>query len=477
MQGTKRPREPTRPDVATAVGLCAQWPALSVGQWHRLNEIATRLGAAGSPEGPCGGLARVLGDEWTDALARADLFAAEETRRTRSVPIAARGVGAAFPVPTPPPVPTGWADLPLEMQVRIIHMLADRDPRAVLDFYASGPGAARALANESHVVFSVDDQGALVERRVPLLDYARAATAFGVDNALDLFLASAKCWLKALANWYTVAERHEGAFAPPGREATRDPQAVDYADAVDAGLPDDVPEGAPTTGSAGITLRDLRAILVGPVPGSPAEVARQWYDYVRRPSVPRDAPAPPQSTTVVGARFWAMGVGPSRVARTVLDHALDYGIVLPASGDVDDDQLIGAMRLIGSVPRENAYAWLRHLIGVDDDDLADWIAGRPTALDDEDMDVEDRLHDYLDGDEDAFDALIDDLDMAVRPYMGAGACQAYLWLPDIVPPFVRLFSASHAAVTRRGGRMWLFWQPRSTAIEQALALAAARDAS
>nr|UMO78643.1 hypothetical protein [Pandoravirus belohorizontensis] len=477
MQGTKRPREPTRPDVATAVGLCTQGPALSVGQWHRLNEIAARLGAAGSSEGPCGDLARVLGDEWTDALARADIFAADETRRTRSVPMAAHGVDVGRPVSMPPSVPTGWADLPLEMQALVVHALADRDPRAVLDFYASGSGAAQALGNETHVVFGVDNEGALVERCVPLLDYARAATAFGVDNALDLFLASATCWLKAMANWYAVAERYESAFAPLGQEATRDPRAVDYAGIVDAGLPDDVAEGTPTTTSAGITLRDLRAILVGPVPGSPAGVARQWYDYVRQPSVPRDVPAPPQSTTVVGARFGLLGVGPSRVARTVLAHALDYGIVLPASGDVDDDRLIGGMRLIGSVPRGNAYEWLHHLIAVDDDDLADWIAGRPTALDDEDMDVEDRLHDYLDGDEDAFDALIDNLAMSVRPYMGAGACQAYLWLPNIVPPFVRLFSASHAAVTRRGGRMWLFWQPRSTAIEQALALAAARDAS
>lgn len=471
MQGTKRPREPTRPDVATAVGLCTQWPAVSVGQWHRLNEIAARMGAANSPDGPCAGLARVLGDEWTDALARADLFAAEETRRARSAPITARGVDVGRSVSTPPSVPIGWADLPLEMQVRIVHILADRDPRAVLDFYASGPDAAQALANETHAVFGVDDQGALVERRVPLLNYARAATAFGVDNALDLFLESATCWLKALANWYTVAERHESAFAAPGREAARDPQAVDYAAAVDAGVVDDAVEDedeyvvaverAPTTAPAGITLRDLRAIFVGPVPGSPAEVARQWYEYVQRPSVPSDVRPPPQSTTVVGARFENLGVGASRVTRTVLDHALDYGIVLPASGDVDDDQqLIGAMRLIGSVPRENAYGWLRHLI----------------AVDDEDMDVEDRLHDYLDGDEDAFDALMSNLDMSVRPYMGAGACQAYIWLPNIVPPFVRLFSASHAAITRRGGRMWLFWQPRSTAIEQALALAAARDA-
>ncbi|BCU03215.1 hypothetical protein [Pandoravirus japonicus] len=490
--GTKRTREAVRPEVAAAMGLCAQQADLSDGQRQRLAAIAVRLGVPPSPGNPCAALAHRLGSEWTDAAAWVDLFAAEEARRTRG-PVPAdnngRGGGNGGGSQTPP-LPhlasADWGSLPLEMRAEIAHVLVDVDPRAAVDLYMSGPEAARAFAGQTHAALGVDGKGALIERRVPLIDYARAAAVFGVTDPLDLFLAGATCSLKALANWYTVAPRFAGAFAPPGDTATRDPTAVDYADLVGDGLSIDALDATPIDRLAeamrGLvadrpaTLRDMRAALMGPVPGGVAEVARQWYDYVQRPSTPRARRAAPARDAVVSARFKALGVAPPRVESDLFDRAVEHGIALPVPGDADDWDLVSAVRLVGPVPPDNALAWLRPTLDSADEipELEDWIAGRPLMVDADGQDIEDRIKDKdaVDGEE-ALHALLDDMQAAIEPYI----CGAYFAPSYVVPPFAWLLTANRAILAQHDGRVWLFFQPRSQAIEQALALAAEQSAA
>lgn len=485
--GTKRIREAVRPEVAAAVGLCAQQADLSDGQRQRLADIAARLGVAPSSGDPCTALAHRLGSEWTDAVAWADLFAAEEARRARGIAAAdnnGRGGGGQA---LPPPSLTGadWDSLPLEMRAEVAHILVNADPRAAVDLYMSGPEAARAFAGQTHTALGVDGKGVLTERRVPLIDYARAAAVFGVTNPLDLFLAGATCSLKALTNWYTVARHYVGAFAPPGHAATRDPTAVDYAALVSDGLSIDALDATPINRLAkavrGLvvdrpaTLRDVRAAFVGPVSGGVAEVARQWYDYVRRPSPLCDNPPAAVRDTIVSARFKALGVAAPCVESDLFDRAVDRGIALPVSGHADDLHMAFTMRLVGPVPPANAIEWLRPML--DDpgemSELKDWIAGRPLMVDADGQDIEDRIKDKdaVDGEE-ALHALLDDVQAAIEPYI----CGAYFAPSYVVPPFAWLLTASRALLGQRDGRAWLFFQPRSQAIEQALALAAAQSA-
>ncbi|AGO81919.1 hypothetical protein pdul_cds_43 [Pandoravirus dulcis] len=490
--GTKRTREAVRPEVAAAMGLCAQQADLSDGQRQRLAAIAVRLGVPPSPGNPCAALAHRLGSEWTDAAAWVDLFAAEEARRTRgpaAVDDDGRGAGndggGNQTLPSPHLTSADWGSLPLEMRAEIARVLADVDPRAAVDLYMSGPEAARAFAGQTHAALGVDGKGVLIERRVPLIDYARAAAVFGVTDPLDLFLAGATCSLQALANWYTVAPHYAGAFAPPGHAATRDPTATDYADlvseglsidALDATLIDRLAEAARSLAvDRPATLRDVRAAFAGPVPGSVAEVARQWYDYVQRPSTLRDARPVPTRDTIVSARFKALGVAVPRAGVDLFDRAVEHGIALPVPGDADDWDLVSAMRLVGPVPPDNALAWLRPTLDSPDEipELEDWIAGRPLMVDADGQDIVDRLKDKdaVDGEE-ALHALLDDVQAAIEPYV----CQAYFAPSHVVPPFAWLLTASRALLAQHDGRVWLFFQPRSQAIEQALALAAAQSA-
>lgn len=486
--GTKRPRELVRPDVAAAVGLCAQQADLSDRQRQRLADIVVRLGVATSVDDPCMALAHGLGDEWTDAVAWADQFAADEMRRARGpAPVGENGHGGTGDGQALPSPPTSaeWGSLPLEMRAEIARLLVEADPRAAVNLYMTSPDAASAFAGQNHIALGVDGKGALIERRVPLIDYARAAAAFGVADPLDLFLASATCSLKALANWYMVAPHYTGAFAPPGHAATRDPTAVDYADLVSGGLSVGVIDAAPIDRLAEavrglgvdrpVTLRDVRAAFTGPVPGSVAEVARQWYDYVRRPSLLCAMHPAPIDDTIVSARFKALGIAAPCVGNTLFDDTVDYGIALPLPAHADDLHMIFAMRLVGPVPPDNAIEWLRPMLDDPDDEipeLEDWIAGRPLDVDADGQNIEDRIqNDNVDG-RDALHALLDDMQTAIEPYI----CRAYFLPSNVVPPFAWLLTGSRALLARRDGRVWLFFQPRSEAIEQALALAATRGA-
>ncbi|WBR14209.1 hypothetical protein pkur_cds_34 [Pandoravirus kuranda] len=449
--------EQVRPDIATAVGLCAQGDnALSERQRQRLNDIAVRLGVVPSPgSGTCGTLAAALGDEWTAASESADVFASEEAR------IAAGRDLPRTPLALEPRL--GWADLPPEMRAEVARALTDVDPRAAVALYASDPENARAFdAAAGHPIWVLDEYGQMVEDRIPLADYARAAAAFGVTNPTDLFLAGAACTLQALANWY-IANAPAGMF-PRARDAAERLEAasapafeggVDFAavlsrgidsnqlEQMDVGVLGDAVRGT-TVQRQPLTLGRLRALVGGPLGETPSEVARQWYQFIAAPpalAVNAMTPLAVRASVLLGGRA-PPPFGISRVA-----PMQDAGLLL---GDWSEANLPGDLvrlrRVLdvqhNPVGPDRIARWL----GIEEDDdlrasLTEWIWSTQW---DTRVDALQALRDAIGDGWNVQEAIMDDIKEAIAPYRRTvGACAAVASrYPQLIPSFSRLFSGS-----------------------------------
>ncbi|AVK75645.1 hypothetical protein pneo_cds_38 [Pandoravirus neocaledonia] len=484
MRGAKRRIEPVRPDVAAAVGLCAHSnrddnSVLSQRQRQRLDDIAVRLGVAPSPQGTCAALAAALGDEWTNASESADIFAAEEARAMGPLSVApSRALLSGI----------AWSDLPPEMQVPIVRDLVERDPRAAAALYATGLAGARPFIGETHMAFIVDDQGALNQVNVPLIEYARLAAAFGETDPLDLFLASATCSLKALASWYASSDiRPNAEPAPNAQSIMRAPTGVSdaYVSALGEGLSneavDDIPLQQLTWAierlPADPTIFDVaRSILTGPLPGDAANVARQWYEFVTTPSTPVGRSYVP--TDKIGVRSEVLRVRPSVVPQTLAVTAHERGIPLGVFPEPFNADAFRGMRLVGTVPSEQVRAWFLPYVTDQPREskaLDAWIAGPRFMRGAASTGLVDTLRNRTRQDPLPLVDAVDTIGEAIQDHVPTtGGCAAYL--PSaLVPDFAWLFTPSRGWLVRYKGRFWLFFQPRSTAIEQALAMAADRD--
>ncbi|QBZ80653.1 hypothetical protein pclt_cds_55 [Pandoravirus celtis] len=201
---TKKRHAPlVRPEVVTAVGLCAQSPeTLSPAQIRHLVNVAIQLGmpAWGDPRIY---LPEALGDEWTDAVALQD--ASTETnvrvkRRRAALPDSER-TGAFCRASIEPSAPTSiWHDLPPELRMQVAERLAEMDMRTVMALYGSNRDARAVISRLHRDVPAVDSHGTLVRQRVPLIDYARLASVLGESDPIRLFLASALCTLRSFAD-------------------------------------------------------------------------------------------------------------------------------------------------------------------------------------------------------------------------------------------------------------------------------------
>ncbi|AVK76725.1 hypothetical protein pmac_cds_37 [Pandoravirus macleodensis] len=481
--GAKRRMEQARPDVAAAVGLCVEGDdALSERQRQRLNDIAARLGVTPSPSGTCKALAAALGDEWNAASESADVFAAEEAR------IAA----GRNPPRTPLALDSrlGWADLPPEMRAEVARVLTDVDPRAAVALYASDPENARAFdAAAAHPIWVLDEYGQMVEGRIPLADYARAAAAFGVTNPIDLFLAGATCTLQAFVNWYianapagtfprarNVAERLEAANAPAFEGG------VDFVTVLSRGIDSDQLEqmdvsvlGDAVRGTTAqrqqLSLGRLRTLVGGPLGENLSEVARQWYQFIAAPpalAINAMTPLAVRAGVLLGGRA-PSPFGISRVA-PMQDVALLLGDWSEADLPGDFVRLRRVFDVqYNTVGPDRIARWL----GIEEDDdlravLTDWIwsiqwDARANALK--------TLRDAISDDWDVQEAIVDDIKEAIAPYRRAvGACAAVTSrYPQLIPSFSRLFSGSRIVLEPGyGGIVTVFLDLDSDALDQLL---------
>lgn len=488
MRGAKRRIEPVRPDVAAAVGLCAHsndddTNALSQRQRQRLDDIAVRLGVVPSPQGTCAALAAALGDEWTNASESSDVLAAEEARAA-----AARN---------PPRVPLasearpGWADLPPEMRAEVARALTDVDPRAAVALYASDPESARAFdAAGSHPIWVLDEHGQMVEGRMPLADYARAAAAFGVTNPTDLFLAGATCTLQAFANWY-IANAPAGTFpraqgVAEGLAAAGAPAfegGVDFAavlsrginsnelEQVDVGMLGDAVRGFTTARRRPLSLGQLRTLVGGPLGENPSEVARQWYQFIAAPpalAVNAMTPLAVRASVFLGGRA-PPPFGISRVA-PLQDIGLQLGDWIEANpGD------FVRLRRVLDVPVSTVARWLdidgssgSRYGDVLQNALAEWTMSTQW---DARVDARKTLRDAVGDSWDAQEAIMDGLEEAIAPYRRTGgACAAVASrYRRVIPSFSRLFSGSRIVLEPGyGGIVTVLLDLDSDALDQLL---------
>ncbi|QBZ80655.1 hypothetical protein pclt_cds_57 [Pandoravirus celtis] len=473
--GTKRRAESVRPDVATAVALCAQ-DALSERQHARLVTIARRLGvsALDNEDNLCATLAAALGDEWTQAAQEVDLFAAEEARAG-----ARSRITTSTATATPLSMPTDWVLLPPEMRERVAYALSDADPRAALALYASGYEGAEAFAGQTHAVPILDEQGELVERRLPLIDYARLSAALGAAGPVQLFLAAATCTLKAYANWRITGPDASAfptvtAAAPTKDERSLGP--VNYATMLDAGVTSDQLDQMSVGALAAVarsakdqptlTLGQLRALLDGPVGPDPASIARQWYHFVTASSsdlLGSTTPLTVRSDVVLGGR----ALPPPRT--THLAHMDRMGIPLGVWTAAPNRADLERLRYALTVPYYVARQCLQRVAHADMVHLFDAWVRAPS--DDVVAGAAEQLRDVLAEQEAPVACFLSLVEAAIGPLAPGSACAAVAARhPEVIPSFSRLFAGSRAwLMPLRNYGATLYVDLRSPVLDRVLA--------
>jgi hypothetical protein len=146
-------------------------------------------------------LARQYGPEWEDALRRAreSIGARTVQHRRRETFFGSRGGLASLTAASTPGPGVDWSNLPPEIVERIVLTLADQRPAAVVALYKTNTEAADIIASATHPFVRARDGRLDATGRIPLLDYARLAAAFGETDPVRLFLAMALCPLRAYA--------------------------------------------------------------------------------------------------------------------------------------------------------------------------------------------------------------------------------------------------------------------------------------
>ncbi|AJF96794.1 hypothetical protein TW95_gp0060 [Pandoravirus inopinatum] len=86
------------------------------------------------------------------------------------------------------------------------HYLAETDPQYLVDLYDNDPDAIALLRPTTHEWITAR-RGRLVRTRIPLIDYARLAAAFGQTDPMLLFLVGATCTARRYVEWRAAEER------------------------------------------------------------------------------------------------------------------------------------------------------------------------------------------------------------------------------------------------------------------------------
>ncbi|AGO83456.1 hypothetical protein psal_cds_57 [Pandoravirus salinus] len=430
-QGTKRRAPSVRPEVAAAVGLCGQPSgSLSVAQSERLGDVAALLGVPPATNDPCAALPFLLGDEWTDALAVSDTLVEEEAQRERGRVALyemrrARARRGFYGTPAQRITPTTlWRDLTPELRIEVVERLADADARTILALYETNAEARAIVDRLKRDALAVDPRGTLVYDRVPLIDYARLAVALGKNDPTRLFLASALCSLRSLADLQvdnlnameqvlgyprTFANLDAVIEMPPPSMTRTSTDRLIYSASIAAGLPFDQLTEAPAeyweTLARGMGPdADLQAALSGPLADDLPGVVEQWRDWtvgaqdllLTNDNIPR---------TPIGARYRQI-LGWSGFSEAVLAYLLETGYAplrLRPDGPAPDRYTYMRMRWLGMVGRDDVAAAFGRALS--DPTLAEWMqwgesaveatAALQEAIDNDNNGDRDSTHDLL----------------------------------------------------------------------------------
>ncbi|BCU03219.1 hypothetical protein [Pandoravirus japonicus] len=411
--------------------------------------METNLGVpkAGTDDAMC----TAPGDERTETAQRYDFLTAEEAR--------------AAPRPRTMPAPADWTRLPPEMREQVARALADADPRAALALYASGRQGAEAFAGQTRAVPVLNQKGELVERRLPLVDYARLSVALGAAGPLQLFLAAATRTLKAYANWriagpdakafpmVAATTSDDGRVTGDDADGQKPAGPTDYAAMLDAGVTphqlDQMSVGALAAAARSaahqpsLTLGRLRALLDGPMGPDPIAIARQWYHFVTAPSsdlLQTTTPLTARCDVVLGGRAL------SRPRNANLVDIIPLGLLLGVWATPPERADVERLRYALAIPGDVARRCLKDVPCARTDRLFDaWLRASSHA---EVAVAGDKLRGAV-GDQEApvarFLALVA---AAIGPLAPSTACAvaAAHHAGQVIPSFARLFASS---------RMWL----------------------
>lgn len=224
------------------------------------------------------------------------------------------------------------------------------------------------------------------------------------------------------------------------------------------------------------TMREARSILTGPLPGDAASIARQWYEFVTTPSTPADRSYAPAN--VIGVRSDVLRVRPSVVPQTLAVTARGRGIPLGVFPEPFNADAFREMRLVGTVPADQVRSWFSPYLADqprESNALDAWLAGPRAMRGAASARLIDTLRTRTARDPRPLINAVDTIGDIVQDHVPTtGGCAAYL--PSaLVPGFAWLFTPSRGWLVRYKGKFWLFLEPRSAAIEEALAMAAARN--
>ncbi|AVK76489.1 hypothetical protein pneo_cds_882 [Pandoravirus neocaledonia] len=344
-----------------------------------------------------------------------------------------------------------WSMVPPELQPHIVEALVHDSPRTALLFYESSPDVADTFRRNYANAYTVDDSGALASQRLPLIDYARLAAAFGTGDPLAIFLRAALCVLHGLADMEAVA-------VDRGRLRARPEYTVWY--------------NPPMTTRFANPAYSMYVLRHGPLTDSDAAEAAQWLAWLTLPVSVLEEPKGAQALPIVQA-YRGMDMGPAPLSGLAGGQWAMHGALgLTRDGLVGDDQpdldrvrplafvqsnspLLGAL-LSGLVP--DTAAWLQ-------------FAQRPDAA------RAALLREALartGGDRVLFARLMALLDSGMGDWSSSRVCDAVAARsPWRGPTFARLFGPSTLwLVPLDDGRAFgIFAHLRAPALNQAIALA------
>ncbi|AJF97551.1 hypothetical protein TW95_gp0817 [Pandoravirus inopinatum] len=282
-RGVKRRAARARPEVESAVGLCAlsDRAGLDSAQEATLLSLAQRLGVAvDSPDETCAALAGALGNEWNVAWDSADALAAyaEQAARSRVLLAAAQGMREMRARPV------DWDRYPPELKVVIVEQLVESSPQSVVALYETDSATRNLINRLRHPYLVADDDGNLVQAMLPMIDYARMAVATGQTRPLDIFLVSALCTLLAAAQQGLLIYDHNTQPILDGISS----RGIGLADFVTLGLTDDeflrwldAPYGQEA--ARNLTQDEMRQVLVGPIAPDLVSIVRLWWQWLAHP--------------------------------------------------------------------------------------------------------------------------------------------------------------------------------------------------
>jgi hypothetical protein len=111
------------------------------------------------------------------------------------------------------------------------HHLAETDPQRLIDLYEDDPESMAFVETTTHKWITAQG-GNLIRTRIPLIDYARMAVAFGQNDPLTMFLEGATCTVRRYVEWRAAKERRWHEILPREKTAVDTPPEMSDTEAL-----------------------------------------------------------------------------------------------------------------------------------------------------------------------------------------------------------------------------------------------------